>query len=276
VTESGDQPVFRDRRRVDPDTGDLREPQEPAAPGPAQPDAQAAGQPVGGEPAPGEAVGGEPVTGGPPPGQHRDPAMDPDVQAATGAEAGAAAGEQPDRVTELETALSERTLDLQRLQAEYVNYKRRVDRDREVVREGATASVLTALLPVLDDIDRARDHGELEGGFKAVADAFVRTVSGLGLERFGEVGDEFDPRVHEALMHEHSDNLDGPTCTAILQPGYRIGERVVRPARVAVSEPSTDPAGATVDPGSDPGDTGSAAPSDPADATGGPPYDDER
>jgi molecular chaperone GrpE len=261
VTEFGDEPVFRDRRRVDPETGELREPQEAAAPGPAQPD----------EPGP-EA----------PPGQHRDPAMDPDVQSATGSEA--QPGEQPDRVSELEASLAERTLDLQRLQAEYVNYKRRVDRDREVVREGATASVLTALLPVLDDIDRARDHGELEGGFKAVAEAFTRTVSGLGLERFGEVGDEFDPRIHEALMHQHAEDLDGPTCTAILQPGYRIGERVVRPARVAVSEPSTDPAGASVEPGADPGSDpgmGPGAASEPppgesADAPGGSSRDDER
>ena len=155
--------------------------------------------------------------------------------------------EQSDRVAELEASLAERTLDLQRLQAEYVNYKRRVDRDRELVREAATANVLTALLPVLDDIDRARDHGELEGGFKAVADAFGRTIAGLGLERFGEVGETFDPRVHEALMHQHADDIDGPTCTAILQPGYRIGERVIRPARVAVAEPSTDPAGASVE-----------------------------
>jgi molecular chaperone GrpE len=115
---------------------------------------------------------------------------------------------------------------------------------------------------VLDDIDRARDHGELEGGFKAVADSLGRTVSGLGLERFGEVGDAFDPRVHEALMHAHADDIDGPTCTAILQPGYRIGERVIRPARVAVAEPSTDPAGAPVHPPAGDDQTG-------ADPTGG-------
>jgi molecular chaperone GrpE len=216
VTEFGE-PVFRDRRRIDPETGELREPQQAAAPGPAAPEAD----------------------------RHRDPTQDPDVQATTG---GQGEQEQPDRAAELEASLAECTLDLQRLQAEYVNYKRRVDRDREAIRDGATASVLTALLPVLDDIDRARDHGELEGGFKAVADSLGRTVSGLGLERFGEVGDAFDPRVHEALMHAHADDIDGPTCTAILQPGYRIGERVIRPARVAVAEPSTDPAGAPVHP----------------------------
>ena len=94
----------------------------------------------------------------------------------------------------VEKELAERTADLQRLQAEYVNYKRRVDRDREVVRDTAIANVLTALLPVLDDIGRAREHDELHGGFKAVAESLERTVNGLGLKPFGEEGDEFDPR----------------------------------------------------------------------------------
>jgi molecular chaperone GrpE len=228
VTESGDQPIFRDRRRIDPETGEVREPQGSAAPGPRQ-GTQPADEPADGSQAQ----------------EHRDPSMDPDAQA-SGQEAGATT--EGDRVSELEASLAERTLDLQRLQAEYVNYKRRVDRDREVVREGATASVLTSLLPVLDDIDRAREHGELEGGFKAVADSFGRIVEGLGLERFGKEGEPFDPRIHEALMHAHAEGIDGPTCTAILQSGYRIGERIIRPARVAVAEPSTDPAGAQVDP----------------------------
>jgi len=147
----------------------------------------------------------------------------------------------------LETQLAERTADLQRLQAEYVNYKRRVDRDRGVVRDNATAAVLTALLPVLDDIDRAKMHGELTGGFKAVAESLERTVSSLGLVRFGEPGDPFDPQVHEALMHDLSDDVDGPTAQTILQPGYRIAERIVRPARVAVVEPLTTVAGVTLD-----------------------------
>ncbi len=145
---------------------------------------------------------------------------------------------EPDpRVTSLETQVAERTADLQRLQAEYVNYKRRVERDRQSVRETAQAGVLSAFLPVLDDIDRARAHGELEGGFKAVADSLDRIVTTLGLERFGEPGEPFDPRVHEALMHDYSDAVQLPTATAILQPGYRVGDRIVRPARVSVAEP---------------------------------------
>lgn len=129
------------------------------------------------------------------------------------------------------------TGDLQRLQAEYLNYKRRVDRDRELVKQNATFSVLSSLLPVLDDIDRAREHGEVEGGFKAVADSLERIVAGLGLEKFGQPGDEFDPNLHEALMHSHSPDVTTTTCQNIVHAGYRIGDRVVRPARVTVVDP---------------------------------------
>ena len=148
---------------------------------------------------------------------------------------------EEDVTAELVRELDERTADLQRLQAEYVNYKRRVDRDREAVRDTARAAVLLGLLGVLDDLDRARDHGELTGGFKAVADSLERALTGLGLERFGTPGEPFDPRVHEALMHEHSEDVAGPTAQTILQPGYRVGERVLRAARVAVVEPLMAP-----------------------------------
>jgi molecular chaperone GrpE len=148
------------------------------------------------------------------------------------------APEQPDPVVDLERRLAERTLDLQRLQAEYVNYKRRVDRDRDRVRETAGASVLRAMVPVLDDIDRASTHGELTGGFKAVAESLQRVLIGLGLERYGEPGDPFDPRVHEALTHAYDDGVDQPTAQSIMQPGYRMADRIIRPARVAVVEPA--------------------------------------
>ncbi len=133
------------------------------------------------------------------------------------------------------------TEDLQRLQAEYVNYKRRVDRDRALVLENAKFSVLSSLLPVLDDLDRAREHGELEGGFKAVADALERIVAGQGLLKFGKPGDEFDPNFHEALMHAHSKDVATTTCQTVVSAGYQIGERVVRPAQVTVVDP--EPAG---------------------------------
>jgi molecular chaperone GrpE len=137
------------------------------------------------------------------------------------------------------------TDDLLRLQAEYVNYKRRVDRDRDLVKQNATFSVLSAMLPVLDDLDRAREHGELEGGFKAVADSLERIVAAHGLVKFGRPGDEFDPRFHEALMHSHSPDVTTTTCHTVISAGYQIGERVVRPAQVTVVDPEPEPEGST-------------------------------
>lgn len=180
-------------------------------------------------------------------------AMANETEVEAGFETGASAPSSADE------QVAELTNDLQRLQAEYVNYKRRVDRDRDVVRETAVASVLTSLLPVLDDIGRAREHDELHGGFKAVAESLQRTISGLGLESYGEVGDDFDPRLHEALMHSYTDDVDRPVCQAVLQVGYRIGERIVRPARVAVAEPNDGPAPATDDAPADAGEAGGTA-----------------
>ncbi|MFH8637988.1 nucleotide exchange factor GrpE [Streptomyces goshikiensis] len=135
------------------------------------------------------------------------------------------------------TALGERTADLQRLQAEYQNYRRRVERDRIAVQEVAVAKLLTELLPTLDDIGRARDHGELVGGFKSVAESLETAAAKMGLQQFGKEGEPFDPTIHEALMHSYAPDVTEDTCVAILQPGYRIGERTIRPARVAVAEP---------------------------------------
>ena len=183
--EEQEGPIIRDRRRLDPETGAVRDPAAPA---------------------------GDSVDDGAP--------------APTATDEGA-----------LEATLAERTADLQRLQADYANYRRRVERDREAVRELALVNILTNLLPVLDDIGRAREHGELEGGFKSVADALEAAVGKLGLERFGEPGEPFDPSVHEALTHAHSADVTEPTAVQVFQPGYRIGARVVRPARVGVAEP---------------------------------------
>ncbi len=132
--------------------------------------------------------------------------------------------------------LAERTADLQRVQAEYTNYRRRVDRDREVVRDQAAGSVLLALLPVLDDLDRARSHGELEGAFRTVGESIEAIVERLGLERFGTVGEPFDPTIHEAISHEERDDVEGPTCTAVYQAGFLFAGRVLRPATVAVAD----------------------------------------
>ncbi|WP_052847702.1 nucleotide exchange factor GrpE [Streptomyces avicenniae] len=135
------------------------------------------------------------------------------------------------------TALAERTQDLQRLQAEFQNYRRRVERDRVAVKEVAVANLLTELLPVLDDIGRARDHGELVGGFKQVAESLEVVAAKMGLAQFGKEGEPFDPMIHEALMHSYSPDVTETTCVQVLQPGYRIGERTIRPARVGVAEP---------------------------------------
>jgi molecular chaperone GrpE len=213
-TEYDEPTVIRDKRRVDPVTGAVREQGEGSAPG-----GSAAGGPQGGSAAP-PASDSEPDAGGFRPG----------------VDDGAAASEDPETES-LRTQLAERTADLQRLQAEYQNYRRRVERDREVVRETATGGVLLELLGVLDDIGRARDHGELDGPFKVVAESLEQAVAKLGLEQYGAPGDAFDPTVHEALMHQHSDDVTEATCVQVLQPGYRLGERVLRPARVAVAEP---------------------------------------
>jgi molecular chaperone GrpE len=129
------------------------------------------------------------------------------------------------------------TADLQRLQAEYANYRKRVERDRAVSSEVATAAVLTELLATLDDIDRAGAHGELNGAFKAVADQLASLTNRFGLERYGNDGELFDPQIHEALLHETSPDVTAPTASKILQPGYKYKERILRPARVAVTDP---------------------------------------
>ena len=140
-------------------------------------------------------------------------------------------------IEQARAALAERTLDLQRLQAEYVNYKRRVDRDRELIKSTAVIGVLNNLLPVLDDLDRARDAGELEGGFKAVAESLLKIVGDLGLVKYGAKGDEFDPQVHEALMHGSSADVEVTQIDVVAQPGCRVDDRVIRAAKVTVIGP---------------------------------------
>ena len=145
---------------------------------------------------------------------------------------------EPEAAGSAEAALAERTADLQRLQAEFLNYKRRVERDRDLVRENAVFAVLSPMLDVLDSIDRAREAGELEGGFKGVADQLERIVTSLGLSKFGEPGDPFDPTHHEALSHVGTDpEVDVVTCKHVAKAGYRIGDRVVRAAQVLVVDP---------------------------------------
>jgi molecular chaperone GrpE len=193
VTDSpteGEGPVIRDKRRIDPATGEVRPEAAQAASGP--------------------------------PGAESDEVEQELAQIVS---------------DDLQRVVEERTADLQRVQAEFANYRRRVERDRQAVAEQALASVLVGLLPVLDDIDRAREHGEVEGGFKLVADGLETTLTKLGLERFGATGEPFDPTMHEALTHGLSADVAEPSCAQIFQPGYRVGDRILRPARVAVVEP---------------------------------------
>jgi molecular chaperone GrpE len=142
----------------------------------------------------------------------------------------------PDQVIDPVAAL---TADLQRLQAEYANYRKRVERDRALSHELAIGSVLTELLATLDDIDRAADHNELSGGFKAVADQLAAITTRFGLEKYGTEGEPFDPQIHEALLHDTSADVAAPTASKILQPGYKYKERILRPARVAVTDPES-------------------------------------
>ncbi|MFM8515747.1 MAG: nucleotide exchange factor GrpE [Actinomycetota bacterium] len=131
--------------------------------------------------------------------------------------------------------MAELTADLQRITAEYANYRKRVERDRELIREMAVGNVLSDLLPILDDLDRAREHGELEGAFRAVGESLEAVAAKIGLERFGTAGDPFDPAEYEALTSEPDPEITEPTVVRVLQPGYRFAGRVLRPARVSVA-----------------------------------------
>lgn len=204
--EDRERVVIRDNRKIDPVTGEARKP--PSAPaGSAQAESAPADSGAAGT---GE-VGSVPVP---------EPAEVPMVEAAL---------------------LDERTRDLQRVQAEYANYRKRAERDRLAAGDIAVGRTLGELLPVLDDIDRARAHGDLTGALKAVADHLETVFTKLGLQAFGEVGDPFDPMVHEAVLHDESDAVTEPTCTTVMRQGYRYQERLLRPAMVGVTDPVAPP-----------------------------------
>ena len=204
--------VVNDRRRIDPETGAPRV----ASPGAAGP-------------------GSAPGPAGPAGPRHAE------GHAPT-------AGVAAEEIAAARQALAERTADLQRVTAEYANYRKRVDRDRAATVEAATGVVLAALLPVLDDVDRARQHGDLTGAFKAVADQLEATLEKLGLQPYGEVGERFDPTVHEAVAHQTSAEVTEPTCVAVLRRGYKLGDRLLRVPLVAVAEPAPEPVDPTQDP----------------------------
>jgi molecular chaperone GrpE len=260
--ETGSGPVVHDNRRIDPVTGQVR-------------GRHAASKPAGTTGAGRPAAASEPASASGPAGvaDGEPEAGEDDLKAAEAAVASAAAAvaeadeaveavddvdeviegivedvitaERQDAVADAEARLRERTADLQRLQAEYANYRKRVDRDRAAVREQAVAATLSGLLPVLDAISQARDHGELSGGFKSVADSLQAALGRLGLVTYGKKGDAFDPKIHEALTSTYSPDVAEDTCVEILQPGYQVGDRILRPARVAVAEPATGPDGSS-------------------------------
>ncbi|SCL23332.1 molecular chaperone GrpE [Micromonospora nigra] len=169
----------------------------------------------------------EPAPGGP-------PVVDAPAQPADGQPGGSSLGAE---LEALRADLEERTRDLQRVSAEYANYRKRVDRDRGLVTEQATGSVLAALLPILDDLDRAREHGDLVGPFGSVAEQLTSALGKFGLTPFGEQGDPFDPTRHEAVAHQTSADVSEPTCVQVMRRGYQVGERLLRPALVAVADP---------------------------------------
>ena len=228
----GNGPVIRDHRRIDPVTGQPRRGKHAAS--------QPAGTTSAGRPG-GAAAPGAPGS----PGQPRH-GRDGDEAAPNESDSAAVTADRA-AADKFRTELAERTADLQRLQAEYANYRKRVDRDRAAVREHAVAGALTELLPVLDAIGQAREHGELSGGFKSVADSLQAALTKLGLVSYGQRGDAFDPKIHEALTHSYSPDVTEDTCVEVFQPGYRVGERILRPARVAVAEPATGPDGSSND-----------------------------
>jgi molecular chaperone GrpE len=147
-------------------------------------------------------------------------------------------GPQSTELERLRRLLEERTADLQRVKAEYDNYRKRVRRDRLAVREIAVANVLRALLPALDAVDRACAHEPLTPGLKDVADSLKEQLGSLGLTSFGEVGDPFDPACHDALAHHVRLDSDSLVCSAVLRPGYRLGGHLLRPAHVEVTGPA--------------------------------------
>lgn len=220
-------PVIRDKRKVDPQTGQVRE-----SVAEAQASQQSDAQTEPGRAAQAEAAVADDVT------PQADTAVADDVTPQGDTGAVGADLEHPDTLL-----ATERLEDLRRLQAEYVNYRRRVERDRARDKEVAVGGVVEALLPVLDDIHSAREHGDLtEGPFAAIADKLAGTLARFGVEQFGAAGDTFDPALHEALMHlPEADLPDGATETTVvqvMQPGFRVGDRMVRPARVAVADPA--------------------------------------
>ncbi|WP_125777894.1 nucleotide exchange factor GrpE [Antribacter gilvus] len=200
--EGSEEPPFHftDKRKVNPETG------APAAPG-------SGTQPAG---TPGERSG-DPLE-----------ALDFEPSAEAGGDAALLAAK---------AEAAEHLDALQRERATFVNYRNRALRDQEAARDRGVQDVLAALLPVLDDVERARQAAELSGPMAAIAEKLDQALARFGVERFGQVGEEFDPQVHDALMHSTAEDATATTVNLVVEPGYRIGDKVVRAARVGVVGP---------------------------------------
>ncbi len=235
--------VVRDRRRIDPNGTQPRESADSPDTAAAESEAADTTEPAAAGASEAASAGtAQPTAAGTPATDGSAPTGDAESAGAGSAETGAAASAD---AAALRTELDERTRDLKRVVAEYANYRRRVDRDRALAGEQATGAVLASLLPVLDDLDRAREHGDLVGPFATVADQLVSVLTKAGLTPFCEVGDPFDPMHHEAVAHSLSADVTEPTCVMVMRRGYRHGERMLRPAMVAVAdpeEPAAEPA----------------------------------
>jgi molecular chaperone GrpE len=227
--QAAERVVIRDKRKIDPSGGKAT-------------DAETATEDKVAE-APAETTEDSEVTEGAPKKERKPShaAPEPDEENST-SDTPVAEKTEPARplAAELEALrsdLEERTRDLQRVSAEYANYRKRVDRDRGVQAEQATGLVISALLPVLDDLDRAREHGDLVGPFAAVSEQLVAALGKFGLTAFGEKGDPFDPTRHEAVAHRTSSEVTEPTCVEVMRRGYLLGDRLLRAALVAVADP---------------------------------------
>lgn len=211
---------FTDKRRVDPETGEVRAPKDAQQPATGEQDAE---EPAAEPTEPGQPVAGEPEADASDLGVE----IPEDASALGDSEAGDVSA---DAAQHLE--------DLQRLNAEYAAYRRRSERERERAHENGMVKVTEALMPILDEVRLAREAGDVEGPFAKHVDRLFEALNKLGIEQYGEVGEVFDPNVHEALMQQPSEEVEEPTVFLVMQPGYRMGERVLKAARVGVHVPA--------------------------------------
>jgi molecular chaperone GrpE len=224
--QNHEEPVIRDKRRIDPETGEVRKPEG-----------------VGGQPAPGagpESADAAGTAGAPGPEAPASEASNPADSADVDEDVLTVDDILNAAQAEVEDPTAEHLADLKRVTAEYANYRKRTEANREVERERAVGAAVAVLLPVLDDLDRAEKHGDLEGDtpFATIAAKLRAATAKLGLQPFGEVGEPFDPQRHEAIFQQHSDEVDTDTVADVVETGYTLGGILLRAAKVVVKTPA--------------------------------------